>query len=126
MNKTMLINEKVFIISALVKRGPFHATKVNINIIMCKTLTGKSGFFAVTGVTAWVDGSHVLGESRLGSNGGSHLVEVEALLSPDGLPSVVVLPWSEYQQVSLGTGVEVAPAWLGPLRESVLLQDDGG
>ena len=55
----------MFIISALYKRGPFHATKVDIIKIMCNTLTEKtkkrtatclSVGVAVTGVTAWMDG----------------------------------------------------------------------
>ena len=33
--------QKVFIISALVKRGPFHVTKVGIIILMCNTLSGN-------------------------------------------------------------------------------------
>jgi hypothetical protein len=41
----MLIKQKMFIFSALCQRGPFHAAKVRILIIMCNDLT-KNSFYS--------------------------------------------------------------------------------
>ena len=56
------------------------------------------------------------------ADGSCHLVEVEALVSTDEPLVVVVLPWSEHEELSLCTGVEPAASGLGKRGEAVLLE----
>ena len=60
------------------------------------------------------------------TDGPSHLVEGETLVTPDGDIAVVVLPWGEHEQTALGASVEAFASGLGERRKAIFLQNDGG
>ena len=55
-----------------------------------------------------------------------HFVKRKALVTADGEALVVVIPRSQQQELTTGTGIHALSAGLGKVGKAVLLQEDEG